>query len=83
MFVGIPLRLGLNKVSKESLLSLKQVFFMRWFVGIAGGQDQRSLYFTGIVNDHLVKDPSLIFLDPHYVQEVSRDESKYSCHDPR
>ena len=69
VLVGLPLRLGLRGVSKEAQDSFKQVFFMPECVGVAGGEDHRSLFFTGIINDHLLKDPALIYLDPHYVQE--------------
>ena len=39
-------------------------------LGIAGGQDHKSFYFTGIVNPDVCKDPKLIYLDPHLVQET-------------
>lgn len=39
-------------------------------LGIAGGQNHKSLYFVGIANAHACKDPKLFFLDPHFVQEA-------------
>lgn len=71
VFVGIPMRLGINKVMKEYLESVKIVFDISQNVGIAGGQDHKSLYFTGIVNSHINNDPHLLYLDPHFVQESS------------
>jgi hypothetical protein len=44
-----------------------RVFTYQENVGIAGGQDHRSLYFTGLINKHCNKDPNLIYLDPHIV----------------
>ena len=71
VFVGIPMRLGITKVMKEYLESIKLVFDIGQNVGIAGGQDHKSLYFTGIVNSHVNNDPHLLYLDPHFVQESS------------
>ena len=65
------MRLGINKVMKEYLESVKIVFDISQNVGIAGGQDHKSLYFTGIVNSHAGNDPHLLYLDPHFVQESS------------
>lgn len=64
MFIVIPLRLGLNYILPEYLLSVKKVFSIYQNVGIAGGRENSALYFIGI------SDPSnnLIYLDPHIVQ---------------
>ncbi len=47
-----------------------RVFTFEENVGIAGGQDHRSLYFTGLINKHCNSDPNLIYLDPHIVQDA-------------
>jgi len=67
VLLGVPLRLGINKIQKEYLECLMRVFTFQENVGIAGGQDNRSLYFTGLINKHCNKDPNLIYLDPHIV----------------
>jgi len=67
VLLGVPLRLGINKIQKEYLECLMKVFTFPENVGIAGGQDHRSLYFTGLINKHCNKDPNLIYLDPHIV----------------
>ena len=69
VFVVIPVRLGLNTVEIEYLECLKQVFSFESSCGIAGGQDYKALYFTGMLNPRSV-DPSLIYLDPHFVNEA-------------
>ena len=63
------MRLGLDRVEVEYLECLKQVFQFESNCGIAGGQDYRALYFTGILNPRIA-DPSLMYLDPHCVQEA-------------
>lgn len=73
VLLGVPLRLGINKIQKEYLDSLMRVFTFQENVGIAGGQDHRSLYFTGLINKDSNKDPNLIYLDPHIVQDACTD----------
>jgi hypothetical protein len=70
VFVGVPLRLGIDKITREYLTCLKEVYNFESNLGIAGGQDHKSLYFVGIVNAHVCSDPKLIYLDPHFVQEA-------------
>lgn len=50
VFIGVPLRLGLNKITYEYLECLKHVFTFDSNCGIAGGQDHKSLFFVGIIN---------------------------------
>ena len=69
VFVVIPVRLGLNRVETEYLDCLKQIFNFESNCGIAGGQDYKALYFTGILNPWSA-DPSLMYLDPHFVHEA-------------
>ena len=38
-------------------------------MGFASGQDNKSYYFTGIINSHIDPDPYLIYLDPHFVHD--------------
>lgn len=45
VLLGIPLRLGLHKITKEYLESIKQIFLIEHNVGIAGGADKKSFYF--------------------------------------
>jgi hypothetical protein len=44
-------------------------------VGIAGGEANKSYYFSGIINAHLDPDPYLIYLDPHFVHETFKELS--------
>jgi len=37
LLLGVPLRLGIDKIQKEYLDSLKEVFTLKENVGIAGG----------------------------------------------
>ena len=69
VYVVIPVRLGLNRVEKEYLECLKQIFNFESNCGIAGGQDYKALYFIGILNPKS-NDPSLMYLDPHFVHEA-------------
>ena len=65
VFISIPLRLGLNFILPEYLVSVKKAFTLPQTVGIAGGRENSALYFVG------VSEPSnnLIYLDPHLVQK--------------
>ena len=65
----IPVRLGLNLVETEYLDCLKQMFSFESSCGIAGGQDYKALYFTGMLHPES-SDPSLMYLDPHFVHEA-------------
>jgi hypothetical protein len=69
VFVVIPVRLGLTTVETEYLECLKQVFNFESSCGIAGGQEHKALYFTGILNPKSA-DPQLMYLDPHFVHEA-------------
>lgn len=69
VFVSIPVRLGLNSIQPEYLSCLKKVFDFDQTVGICGGRESNALYFVGIINPQS-KDPKLIYLDPHFVQEA-------------
>lgn len=63
---------------------MKSVFQISHSVGIAGGQDNKSLFFTGIINPQIQIDPYLIYLDPHYVQEASPvNQATFSCKEVR
>lgn len=57
------MRLGLNKLEDVYYESVKEYFNIPNNIGIIGGKGTRALFFIG----HC--DKSLIFLDPHYVQE--------------
>ena len=74
MFVSIPVRLGLTSIQPEYLDCLKRVFDLDQTVGIAGGQEYKAIYFVGIINPQS-KDPKLIYLDPHFVQDALPSES--------
>jgi cysteine protease ATG4 len=63
LFVVVPLRLGLNYIPVEYLVSVKEIFTFQSNVGIIGGRENSALYFVGF------SDPDLIYLDPHYVEE--------------
>lgn len=74
VMLAIPLCLGIKKITPEYLESLKHVFKVTNNLGIAGGQSQRSYYFTGLVNPHIWPDPYLTYLDPHFVQDAVVDQ---------
>ena len=59
-------------------------------LGIAGGENCKALWFIGLINAHTAKDPKLIYLDPHFVQEASKstkmsddDLLTFSCQEVR
>jgi cysteine protease ATG4 len=68
VFVIIPVRIGLDHIQPEYLECLKELFTFESSCGIAGGQDYGARYFMGLINP-MAKDPKLLYLDPHYVQE--------------
>ena len=68
VLVGVPMKLGIDKtIPNEYLGNVKMFFDFAQQIGIAGGQDHRSVYFIGQVNPRHNADPNLIYLDPHYV----------------
>ena len=69
MFVCVPVRLGLNDIQPAYLECLKKVFHFESSCGIAGGMDYKALYFVGMINPE-GKDPKLMYLDPHFVQDA-------------
>jgi cysteine protease ATG4 len=55
-----PLRLGIDALHPNYYATLKALFQLPWFVGIAGGKPNSSLYFIGCQGD------DFIYLDPHF-----------------
>lgn len=60
----IPLRLGAESTNILYVQHLKCIFSLKYFVGMIGGKPKRSVYFVGWHDDNL------IYLDPHYCQDV-------------
>lgn len=80
VYVSIALRLGLDSITSEYLPSIKEMFAIPQCIGMIGGQNDKSLYFIGIINSHVEPDPYLIYLDPHLVQDsVPRPDNTYFC----
>jgi hypothetical protein len=71
VFLCLPLRLGIQTITSEYLACLKQVFKLEHSCGIVGGQNDKALFFTGIINPTSAEDPYLTYLDPHFVQDSS------------
>lgn len=59
--------------------NIRELFTLRQFIGVIGGQNDKSLYFIGMINSHVETDPHLIYLDPHLVQDttVQADDTYY------
>lgn len=60
----IPLRLGTESANILYVEHLKSLLSLKSCVGIIGGKPKRSVYFIGWHDD------SLIYMDPHYCQDV-------------
>jgi len=60
----IPLRLGLEKINVNYTSALLNCLELPWSLGFVGGKPNRSLYFVGKHNSHL------IYLDPHITREA-------------
>lgn len=61
--VLIPVRLGMDKINQDYVLSLLSVFKFKQNIGIIGGSGKSSYYIIG------VQDDKLLYLDPHLVQK--------------
>jgi hypothetical protein len=64
----VTLRLGLNEIDSDYFESVKACFDLPQCVGLLGGKPNFALYFVG------TQDDSLIFLDPHFVQDAVPSE---------
>ncbi|EDK37561.2 hypothetical protein PGUG_01658 [Meyerozyma guilliermondii ATCC 6260] len=67
----LPLRLGIDHVNNVYHSSLLQLLEVPQSAGIAGGKPSSSLYFFGY------QGTSLLYLDPHYPQNVSAGVGSY------
>ena len=63
--IFVSVRLGLNKVSKEYFLSIKNLFHCKRCLGIIGGETNLAHYFIGY-NDK----GNLLYLDPHITRDA-------------
>ncbi|CEF71463.1 Peptidase C54 family-containing protein [Strongyloides ratti] len=63
IFLIIPVRLGVKDINKCYYEHITKIFSFHNCLGIMGGKAKRSLYYIGCYND------SLIYLDPHLMQE--------------
>ncbi|KAI9323343.1 hypothetical protein BX666DRAFT_1885926 [Dichotomocladium elegans] len=87
MLVLVAIRLGIDHLHPTYYPALKECMRLPWFVGIAGGRPNSSLYFIGLQGDDLV------YLDPHFsraaletkaMHEYSKDDlDTYHCTIPR
>ncbi|KAI8094940.1 uncharacterized protein B0P05DRAFT_524009 [Gilbertella persicaria] len=69
VLILIPLRLGIDSLHPTYYPALKACFELPWFVGIAGGKPNSSLYFVGLQGD------DLIYLDPHFSRPALETKS--------
>ncbi|KAI9495554.1 hypothetical protein BDB00DRAFT_760092 [Zychaea mexicana] len=60
ILVLVAIRLGIDQLHPTYYPALKACFQLPWFVGIAGGRPNSSLYFLGMQGD------DLIYMDPHF-----------------
>ncbi|KAI8883618.1 hypothetical protein K501DRAFT_184017 [Backusella circina FSU 941] len=87
ILILVPLRLGIDSLHPTYYPTLKSLFELPWFVGIAGGKPNSSLYFIGCQGD------DFIYLDPHFsrpaletkplVYYTMNDFTTYHCTVPR
>lgn len=67
----VSVRLGLNNIEPEYFPAIKACFQLPQCVGLLGGKPNFALYFVGTTHsEHGESDDSLIFLDPHFVQQA-------------
>jgi len=81
IFIVVPVRLGIEKINRAYIPSLKGLLRLSQSIGIIGGRPRQSLYFVGY------QDNDALYLDPHIVrpsvrsdQEVALDS--YHCSIP-
>ncbi|KAG2219552.1 hypothetical protein INT45_013211 [Circinella minor] len=60
LLILVAIRLGIDQLHPTYYPALKACFELPWFVGIAGGRPNSSLYFLGMQGD------DLIYMDPHF-----------------
>ncbi|ORY94138.1 hypothetical protein BCR43DRAFT_443653 [Syncephalastrum racemosum] len=87
ILILVSIRLGIDSLHPTYYPALKACFELPWFVGIAGGRPNSSLYFIGLQGD------DLIYLDPHFSRPAletkhiekygEEDFSSYHCTIPR
>ena len=83
VFVIIPLRLGMDNISKTYLNQVKYLFQINQSVGVMGGKDKMAIYLVGD-EDTSKNNSGLFYLDPHYVQasvprqEVEKNLSRFN-----
>uniref|UniRef100_A0A0K0ENC8 Cysteine protease n=1 Tax=Strongyloides stercoralis TaxID=6248 RepID=A0A0K0ENC8_STRER len=63
IFLIIPVRLGIKDINECYYEHINKLFSFHNCLGIMGGKSKRSLYYIGYYNE------SLIYLDPHVMQE--------------
>ncbi|CAO3591338.1 unnamed protein product [Absidia cylindrospora] len=83
----VTIRLGIDHLHPSYYPALKACFQLDYFVGIAGGRPNSSLYFMGLQDDEL------IYIDPHFsrpaletknlVDYTEQDLATYHCTIPR
>ncbi|KAI8342764.1 hypothetical protein BC941DRAFT_147858 [Chlamydoabsidia padenii] len=83
----VAIRLGIDSLHQSYYPALKTCFRLPYFVGIAGGRPNSSLYFMGLQDDEL------IYIDPHFsrpaletkslVDYTEQDLATYHCTIPR
>ena len=64
VLVIVTVRLGLKGIDQEYFAPIKACFDLPQCVGLLGGKPNFALYFVG------TQEESLIFLDPHFVQDA-------------
>ncbi|KAI7879452.1 peptidase C54 [Lichtheimia hyalospora FSU 10163] len=87
VLILVAIRLGIDQLHPTYYPALKECMRLPWFVGIAGGRPNSSLYFVGLQGD------DLFYLDPHFsrpaletlpVHEYTKqDLDTYHCPIPR
>lgn len=87
VLILVAIRLGIDQLHPTYYPALKECMRLPWFVGIAGGRPNSSLYFVGLQGD------DLFYLDPHFSRPAletlpmhdytKQDLDTYHCPIPR
>ncbi|KAI9252413.1 hypothetical protein BDA99DRAFT_521030 [Phascolomyces articulosus] len=71
ILILVAIRLGIDQLHPTYYPALKTCFELPWFVGIAGGRPNSSLYFLGMQGD------DLIYMDPHFSRTALETKSMH------
>ncbi|KAI8620537.1 hypothetical protein BC830DRAFT_1059165 [Chytriomyces sp. MP71] len=78
VLILVPVRLGLDSLNSVYYDAIKHCFSLPYFVGIAGGRPNSSLFFTGVEGE-----THLTYMDPHFMRQTVelKDPASYTQED--